>query len=166
MQRESTETAGRPTLPGPCPPVQHGRSPPDRLGLGRPALRTRSEGSINLLLLPLLKSGWVEMRDPAPPRRRTHGGTGAPATIATGRTDGLRFKTMSCASSVSAGTTSPIRNSKEPFFLMVNEVVARMSRLNSRREDVLARTFRKAHSIRGVLPRAKLPARLVEHESV
>jgi len=27
--------------------------------------------------LPLLKNEWVEMGDPAPPHRRTHGGTGA-----------------------------------------------------------------------------------------
>ena len=79
------------------------------------------------------------MGDPAPPRRRTHGGTGAgalalvkplPPKAVAGRsgftrakrlghnrhrrTDGLRFKTMSCASSVSAGTKSPIRNSIEP----------------------------------------------------
>jgi len=78
------------------------------------------------------------MRDPAPPRRRTHGGTGAgalalvkplpPKAVAEGqalqganarghnrhqRADGLRFKTMSCAASVSAGTVSSIRNSKE-----------------------------------------------------
>ena len=88
---------------------------------------------------PLLKNEWVEMGDPAPSRRRTHGGTGAGAlalvkplppkavagrpgftrTSAPGhnrhrRTDGLRFTTISRAPSVSAGTTSPIRNSKEP----------------------------------------------------
>jgi len=27
--------------------------------------------------MPLLKNEWVEMGDPAPPHRRTHGGTGA-----------------------------------------------------------------------------------------
>jgi hypothetical protein len=33
----------------------------------------------NRPLLPLLKNEWVEMRDPALPCRRTHGGTGAGA---------------------------------------------------------------------------------------
>jgi hypothetical protein len=105
----------------------------DRLKLG---ISTRSHSH----KMPLLKSEWVEMRDPAPPRRRTHGGTGAgalalvkplpPKVVAEGqalqgprgpghnghrRADGLRFKTMSCAPSVSAGTASPIRNSKEPI---------------------------------------------------
>jgi hypothetical protein len=80
------------------------------------------------------------MRDPAPSRRRTHGGTGAgalalvkpsPPKAVAGRpgftranapghnrhrrTDGLRFTTVSCAPSLSAGTASPIRNSKEPL---------------------------------------------------
>jgi hypothetical protein len=32
---------------------------------------------INSTSLPLLKNEWVEMGDPAPPHRRTHGGTGA-----------------------------------------------------------------------------------------
>jgi hypothetical protein len=69
--------------------------------------------------LPLLKNEWVEMGDPAPPRRRTHGGTGAGARPLSSpcrrrrwpegqalqgpsvpgydrhrRTDGLRFKTI------------------------------------------------------------------------
>jgi hypothetical protein len=68
---------------------------------------------------PLLKNEWVEMGDPAPPHRRTHGGTGAgvlalvkplPPKAVAGRpgftrakrpgydrhrrTDGLRFKNM------------------------------------------------------------------------
>ena len=71
------------------------------------------------ILWPLLKNEWVEMGDPAPPRRRTHGGTGAgvlalvkplpPKAVAAGqalqgpsipgydrhrRTDGLPFKAM------------------------------------------------------------------------
>jgi len=32
-----------------------------------------------LQFVPLLKNEWVEMGDPAPPRRRTHGGAGAGA---------------------------------------------------------------------------------------
>ena len=37
----------------------------------------RPEAVENWLLEPLLKNEWVEMGDPAPPHRRTHGGTGA-----------------------------------------------------------------------------------------
>src|SRR6516164_7986684 len=68
---------------------------------------------------PLLKNEWVEMGDPAPPHRRTHGGPGAGVLAVSGpcrrrrwpasqalqgpsvpgydrhrRTDGMRFKTM------------------------------------------------------------------------
>jgi hypothetical protein len=98
--------------------------------------------SIDQLARSSFESEWAEMRDAAPPRRRTHGGTGAgalafvkpsPPKAVAGRpgftrasapghnrhrrTDGLRFTTISCAPSVSAGTASPIRNSKEPPFV-------------------------------------------------
>jgi hypothetical protein len=33
--------------------------------------------SYPFIILPLLKNEWVEIRDPALPRRQTHGGTGA-----------------------------------------------------------------------------------------
>jgi hypothetical protein len=86
-----------------------------------PEIRTgvRNRASHRWRLWPLSKNEWVEMGDPAPPHRRTHGGTGAgvlalvkplpPKAVAAGqalqgpsvpgydrhrRTDGLRFKTM------------------------------------------------------------------------
>jgi hypothetical protein len=54
-------------------------------------------------------------------RCRTHGGTGAPGHNRYRRTNGLRFTTTSCAANVSAGTASPIRNSKEPKTLLADK---------------------------------------------
>src|SRR5215469_8114590 len=89
--------------------------------------------------MPLLKNEWVEMGDPAPPRRRTHGGAGAgalalvkplPPKAVGGRPGFTRarrprlqsppadrwaaIQDHALAPSLSPGATSPIRNSKEP----------------------------------------------------
>src|SRR6516162_6554062 len=88
---------------------------------------------------PLLKSEWVEMGDPAPLCRRTHGGAGAralalvkplPPKAVAGRPGFTRAKrprlqsppadrwaaiqNLALARSLLLGATSPIRNSKEP----------------------------------------------------
>src|SRR6516162_8051789 len=89
--------------------------------------------------LPLFKNEWVEMGDPAPLRRRTHGGAGAgalalvkpslPKAVA-GRPGFTRAKRprlqsppadrwaaiqdFALAPSLLPRATSPIRNSKEP----------------------------------------------------
>jgi hypothetical protein len=89
---------------------------------------------------PLLKSEWVEMGDPAPLCRRTHGGAGAgalalvkplPPKAVAGRPGFTRAKrprlqsppanrwaaiqNLALARSLLLGATSPIRNSKEPL---------------------------------------------------
>ena len=93
--------------------------------------------------LPLLKSEWVEMGDPAPLCRRTHGGAGAralalvkplPPKAVAGRPGFTRAKrprlqsppadrwaaiqNLALARSLLLGATSPIRNSKEPKLLL------------------------------------------------
>jgi len=93
------------------------------------------------ILWPLLKNEWVEMGDPAPPRRRTHGGTGAgvlalvkplPPKAVAGRpgfTSAKRPRLRSPPAdrwaavqshalppSLLPRATSPIRNSIEPDF--------------------------------------------------
>src|SRR6516165_1514586 len=90
---------------------------------------------------PLFKNEWVEMGDPAPLRRRTHGGAGAgalalvkpsPPKAVAGRPGFTRAKRprlqsppadrwaaiqdLALAPSLLPGATSPIRNSKEPLF--------------------------------------------------
>jgi hypothetical protein len=86
---------------------------------GQPPEVALPEAETEAIILPLLKNEWVEMGDPAPPHRRTHGGTGAgrrplsspwrrrqwpagqalqgpsvPGYDRHRRTDGLQFKTM------------------------------------------------------------------------
>src|SRR6516162_487146 len=88
--------------------------------------------------MPLLKNEWVEMGDPAPPRRRTHGGASAealalvkplPPKAVAGRPGFTRAKRPrlqsppadrwaaiqdhALAPSLSLGATSPTRFSKE-----------------------------------------------------
>src|SRR6516225_6027550 len=92
--------------------------------------------------MPLLKNEWVEMGDPSPPRRRTHGGASAealalvkplPPKAVAGRPGFTRAKRPrlqsppadrwaaiqdhALAPSLSLGATSPTRFSKEPLFL-------------------------------------------------
>src|SRR5215472_5225885 len=94
-----------------------------------------------LTIVPLLKSEWVEMGDPAPLRRRTHGGAGAralalvkplPPKAVAGRPGFTRAKRpwlqsppadrwaaiqdLALARSLLLGVQSPIRNSIEPIF--------------------------------------------------
>ena len=107
----------------------------------RTSTRKRSLCRFGPAIPPLFENEWVEMGDPAPLRRRTHGGAGAgalalvkplppeavagrqalqgpsvPAHNRHQRTDGQRFNTSRSRQSLLLGTTSPIRNSKEPQF--------------------------------------------------
>ena len=106
----------------------------ERVTSARASLRTRAFHE------PLLKNEWVEMGDPTPPHRRTHGGTGAgvlalvkplPPKAVAGRPGFTRAKRPrlrsppadrwaavqdhALAPSLLPRATSPIRNSIEPF---------------------------------------------------
>ena len=89
------------------------------------------------ILWPLLKNEWVEMGDPAPPRRRTHGGTGAgvlalvkplppkavagrqasPATIATGGPMGCRSKPCAPAKPLAARYVTHSKFNRAGFWI-------------------------------------------------
>ena len=107
----------------------------------RTSTRKRSLCRFGPAIPPLFENEWVEMGDPAPLRRRTHGGAGAgalalvkplPPEAVAGRPGFTRAKRprpqsppadrwaaiqhLALAPSLLLGATSPIRNSKEPQF--------------------------------------------------
>ena len=107
----------------------------------RTSTRKRSLCRFGPAIPPLFENEWVEMGDPAPLRRRTHGGAGTgalalikplPPEAVAGRPGFTRAKRprpqsppadrwaaiqhLAPAPSLLLGATSPIRNSKEPQF--------------------------------------------------
>jgi hypothetical protein len=118
------------------------------MGKGRKSLPSRKRGSARHALaaasfVPLLKNECVEMGEPAPPRRRTHGGTGAgrwpssspchrrrwpegqvlqglrvPGHNRRQRTDGLWLKAVRSRRDAGRAAAPPTRNSKEPLLLL------------------------------------------------
>ena len=83
-----------------------------------------SMGTFSSRLMPLLKFKWVEMGDPAPPHRRTHGGTGAGAlaTIATGGPMGCSPTPCAGAKPLAGRYITPFEIQKSRKFLSLVKI--------------------------------------------